>query len=353
MTCMFSRGLVKPLIGMAALLVVVTFWAACGSGWNPFSRFRVTMVCDVGGLGDQGFNDAGWRGVQAAAEKIGEVEPKIIQSREQADYINNLSKAADSSNAVIALGYLMQDSVATVAKEYPDTPFIFIDGLIDAPNVASFDFKGNEGGFLGGMMAAAATQTNVVAVMPGMDIPPVEALQAGYKAGVLFMANLLKKEITVLSNTIGSFSDPVKAKSIAESLIAQDADVIFQLAGSSGLGVLEAVKEAPGRRFMIGVDIDQDDLAPGKILTSVLKRIDVIVSDQIAKVKHDEFKGGQFTVGLAENAVGLTPMVHTRKEVPEGMFGLIENVSKSILAGDIKPPRTMSEVDAFLETAMQ
>ena len=316
---------------------------ACGPkpAETESKRFRVTMVCDVGGLGDQGFNDAGWLGVRLAADRDAEIEAKVIQSTEQSDYVSNLSRAAESSGVVVGLGFLMIDSIKTVAAEYPDRSFIFVDGLFEAPNVATFDFKAQEGAFLAGILAAAASHTGVVAVMPGMDIPPVQAFQAGYGAGVAYMAEKMGREVKVLSNTIGAFNDPVKARGIAEELIAQDADVILQLAGSSGLGVLEAVKEAPGRRFMIGVDIDQDDLAPGKVLTSILKRIDLVVAHEAARIKRGEFEGGQHYVGLAEEAVTLTPMRHTRHEVAPEVFEIIHEASQAIIAGTIVPPHTL------------
>lgn len=333
------------------LCALMAICAACGDDGNRADgKSRVTMVCDVGGLGDQGFNDAGWRGVNLAASRDPEIEPKIIESREQTDYISNLSKAADTSMTTIALGFLMSDSVVAVAKEYPDSPFVFVDGLIDLPNVSSFDFKSQEGAFLAGILAAAVSETNRVGVMPGMDIPPVQAFQAGFTAGVAYQAKRQGRLVEVTSSTIGSFADPVKARSIAESLFASDIDVVLQLAGSSGLGVLEAVKEAPGRRFMIGVDINQDGLAPGKVLTSILKRIDLVVAREIARVKQGEFQSGSFEVGLAEDAVQLTDMRHTRHLVPPEVFQAVADASRAIVAGDLVPPRTLAELDPFLKS---
>ena len=330
-------------------LAVVALCAACGPGGFGGNKYRVTMICDVGGLGDQGFNDSGWRGVQMAADLDPSIEPKIIQSREQADYIGNLSQAAESSGVVVSLGFLMLDSAESVAKEYPEVSFIHVDGVFDAPNVAAFDFKAQEGAFLAGILAADASETGVVAVMPGMDIPPVLAFATGYRAGVAYMGQILKRDIQVLSTTIGAFNDPVKAKAIAEGLIAKDADVILQLAGQSGLGVLEAVKEAPGRRFMIGVDIDQDDLAPGKVLTSVIKRIDKVVADQIAAAKSGGLQHGEHFVGLAEEAVGLTEMRHTRDAVQPLVHHIVASASSEIIKGNIVPPKTYDELEAFLK----
>ncbi len=313
--------------------------------------FQVILITDVGGLGDKGFNDAGWQGCEDAKLQLAKqgvaIETDVIESREQTDYIDNLNFAAERANVVVALGFLIADAVEEVAKHYPDTHFVFIDGEIKGDNIASFVFRSQEGGFLAGILSAYVTNTGVVAVMPGMDIPPVEAFASGYRAGALTGSMLLAKEINALSSTIGSFNDPVKAKSIAQSLINQDVDILFQLAGNSGLGVLEAVKEASGKRYMIGVDINQDDLAPGKVLTSVLKRMDLVVTDQIIAAYNGELKSGVFNVGLKEDYMGLTEMKYTRDLVPSAAFKTIEKAKQLIIDGAITIPDTYEKLSSF------
>jgi len=241
----------------------------------------VILITDVGGLGDKGFNDAGWEGCQDAKQRLSErgvsVETRVIESREQSDYSENLAMAAERADAVVALGFLIADAVEAIAPNYPETAFIFIDGSVPGENVASFEFRSNEAAFLGGIITAYMTETNVVGVVPGMDIPPVENYAAGYRAGVQMGAELQNKRIQTLSTTIGSFTDPVKGKSITQSLLGQNADIVLQLAGISGLGVIEAIKENSGRAFAVGGDINQDDLAPGKVLYSILKRMNRVV----------------------------------------------------------------------------
>lgn len=314
--------------------------------------FRIIMITDVGGLGDKGFNDAGWAGCQEAKRKLEEqgvrCETLVIESREQTDYVDNVSLAAERADVVVALGFLMTDVVEQVAAQYPDRPFILTDGRVEAPNVVSVIFKEEEGGFLAGLLASFVTQTNIIGVLPGMEIPPVMAFKSGYEAGAQTGSVLQNKNVKVLSSTIGSFTDPVKGKNLAQQLLSQKADILFHLSGISGLGVIKAVEEAATRCFAIGVDINQDDVAPGKVLTSVLKKNDQVVSDQIMAVYKDEFKGGVFEVGVKEGYIGLTEMKHTKQVVPPTAMAALEGAEKLISAGHIDIPKTQKELDTFV-----
>lgn len=338
------------------LCAVLSVFAGCSEtgpadSKTPPGEFKVILITDVGGLGDKGFNDSGWAGCLLAQKKAAErgipIEIQFVESEEQTDYIPNLNMAAERADAVIALGFLIADAVEKVAAHNPTKHFIFVDGGIEGGNVASIVFRANEAAFLAGILASYVSESGVVGVMPGMDIPPVESFAAGYRAGALTGGALQGKTIQTLSTTIGSFDDPVKAKSIAISLMDQKADILLQLAGNSGLGVIEAVKDAPKRAFVIGVDIDQDDLAPGKILTSILKRMDIIVSEQILTAQAGQFHGGSINAGLKENAVGLTDMRHTRQFVPEVAFPAMEKAKTLIVEDSLSIPHTYAELNAF------
>ena len=313
--------------------------------------FNVILITDVGGRGDKGFNDAGWAGCEDAKRRLAEGGAEIginaIESREQTDYVDNLNLAAERADVVVALGFLIAESVQQTAPRHPKKSFIFIDGRIEGKNIASFDFKSQEGAYLAGILAGYVSQTGIVSVLPGMDIPPVEAFASGYRAGVLTCGALRGMELKALSATIGSFNDPVKGKSLAQSLLGQKADILFQLAGNSGWGVIEAVRDTPERSFVIGVDINQDDLAPGKVLTSVLKRMDQVVSDQIQAVYNDSFHGGIFEVGLKDGYVGLTQMVHTRQFVPPEAISTLEKARTMIVNGTLKVPGTYQALKDF------
>jgi len=308
--------------------------------------FRVVMVTDAAGLGDKGFNDAGWTGVQRAVSEVG-IEAGFVQSNEQADYAANLALAAQDADVVLAMGFLIRDAVAEVAPLYPNRTFLFVDGEVAGPNVASFDFKAQEGAYLGGILAAGVSKTGTVGVVLGMDIPPVEAYVAGYRAGVRAANAELGKNVKVLSATVGDFNDPAKGKSLTAALIAQKADVILQLAGNTGLGVLEAVKDAPEGVYAIGADIDQDGLVPGKVLTSVLKRIDVAVYGAIQEAYAGRFTPGHRYIGLAEGASGLTEMRYTRQHIPPDVLAMIDGASERIAEGQLTVPSKVEDVESF------
>lgn len=340
----------RTLMGSLCLLCVALL-STCGKGEKRQEsgtgrKFKVVMVTDAAGLGDKGFNDAGWAGVQRAASELG-IEAAFIQSNEQADYAANLTMAAQDADVVLAMGFLIRDAVAEVAPLHPNRQFLFVDGEVSGPNVASFDFKAQEGAYLAGILAAGASKTEVVGTVLGMDIPPVKAYEAGYRAGIKTANARLGRSVRVLSATVGDFNDPAKGKSLTTALIARKADVILQLAGNSGLGVLEAVKEAPEGVYVIGADIDQDDLIPGKVLTSVLKRIDVAVYGAIRDAYRGRFTPGHRYIGLAEGASGLTEMRYTRADIPPAVLDMISDASERIAKGELTVPWKVEDVEAF------
>ena len=167
------------------------------------------------------------------------------------------------------------------------------------------------------LLAAMTSRTGRVGSVLGMDIPPVRAYEAGYRAGILTVNGLEGKEVDYRSVTVGDFNNPSRAKSLAQGLLGQRADVLLQLAGNSGLGVIEAVRESSPPSWAIGADLDQDDLAPGRILVSILKRIDNAVFEAIRDARAGRLRPGHRWIGIAEGATGLSDMRHTRDHIPE------------------------------------
>lgn len=322
--------------------------AACGpeEPAEAPSGYSVVMVMDMAGLGDKGFNDAGWAVVQRAVEQLG-VKAQYLQSHEQADYVPNLGLAAERADAVVAMGYLMVDAVRQVAPLHPGTDFIFVDGRVDADNVASFDFKAQEGAYLAGLVAAMTTRSGTVGTVLGMDIPPVRAYESGYRAGIATVNGLTDRDVTYLSATVGDFSNPSRAKALAQGLYARGADILLQLAGNSGLGVIEAARESEQKVWAIGADIDQEDLAPGRVLVSVLKRIDVAVYQAIRDAQSDSLRAGHRWIGIAEGASGLTDMRHTRQDVPGRALEMVERAKALIESGSLVVPWRVEDLETF------
>jgi len=309
------------------------------------SAAKVIVLTDTAGLGDKGFNDVCWQGVQKAKKDFG-LDAQFLQSREQADYASNLSLAAGRADIVVTLGYLYADSLRETAPYFPKTRFIHIEGDIPAENVASFDFRSEEGGFLVGLTAGLFTGKMSVGVVSGMDIPPVEAYVSGYRAGVKTAQKARRQNIETIVSSAGSFNDPVKGKSLAMAMIDRGVDVIFRAAGNTGIGVLEAVRSSGGV-FMIAEDLDQDAEIPGRVLTSALKRMDVAVYGAIRDAVEGRFRSGHKWLGVSDGAIDITGMKYTGQLFNPADLQRIEKAKDLLKTGKLTVPARYSEVESF------
>jgi basic membrane protein A len=304
----------------------------------------MAMVTNQSGLGDQAFNDATWAGFILAQEKLG-IEPKVLESREQAQYVPNLSILADQNcDLVVGVGFMIKDAVKEVADLYPDINFGLVDGIVDSPNVACLLFKENEGAFLMGAIAAKMSQTGTVGFVGGMSNPVTNRFEAGYRAGV----KTVNPDMEVLVSYAGIFSDPAKGEEMAIPQYDQGADVIFQVAGGTGMGVINAAKKKD--KWVIGVDRDQNYLAPDNVISSMIKRLDIAVFNAIQMVQDGAFKGGQYKYGIAEGGIDYAPT--TSKNVPQEIIDYVEMLKEKIVKGEIQPPSTYEELDAFVPPAL-
>ena len=306
---------------------------------------KVVVLTDAAGLGDKGFNDVCWQGAQKAGQELG-VSVQFVQAREQADYAANLAMAAQHSDAVVTLGYLYVDAVKEVAPKYPGIRFIHIEGDIPGDNVACYDFKSEEAGFLAGLVAGLFTRKDKVGAVSGMEIPPVVAYVSGYRAGVKTAAKLHGRPIETIVTSAGSFNDPVKGKSLALALMDKGVDVIFRAAGNTGIGVIEAVKGVAGT-YAVAEDLDQDGDLPGRILASALKRMDVGVYSAIRSMVEGKFRSGHQILGAAEGAIDLSEMKYTRQLFDPRDLELISKARDLLRQNKIAVPKTQAEFEAF------
>jgi len=306
---------------------------------------KVVVLTDAAGVGDKGFNDVCWQGVQRAKQDFG-LSAQFVQSREQADYVANLSLAAQHADAVVTLGYLYADAVRQVAPQFPEAHFIHIEGDISGPNVASFDFKSEEGGFLAGLVAGLFTRTKKVGVVSGIDIPPVVAYLSGFQAGIKTAEKQRGEVLETIVTSVGSFNDPVKGKSLARTLIDQGVDVIFRAAGSSGIGVLEAAKENRGV-YLVAEDLDLDADFPGRVLASTLKRMDVAVYGALQDLVKETFNGGHRWLGAADGAMDITEMKYSRQLFKPDDLARIDKARVLLKEGKLSIPDRYSEVPSF------
>ena len=238
------------------------------------------LIFDLGGKFDKSFNEAAFAGAQRWAEETGEsfreIELQSEAQREQA--LRRFAEAG--SNPIVMTGFAFGDALGQVAGDYPDTDFVIIDMVVDAPNVRSVVFNEHEGSYLVGMMAAMASESNTVGFIGGMDIPLIRKFACGYAQGVL----AVNPDATVISNMTGStpaaWNDPVKGSELTKAQISQGADVVYAAAGGTGVGVLQTAADED--ILSIGVDSNQNHLHPGKVLTSMIKRVDNAVFDAMS-----------------------------------------------------------------------
>lgn len=307
-------------------------------------HIKAGLVTDVGGVNDRSFNTLAWEGLQQAGKELG-ADVKYTESKQNADYVANLTRFAQAKyDVVFAVGFLMQDAVKEVAAKYPNVKFAIIDGNApNSPNAVSYKFKEEEGSFLAGAMAAGVSKTGTIGFVGGMEMPLIKKFEVGYTAG----ARTVKPNVRVVTGYAGKFDDPQKGQEIALSQMGAGADVVFHAAGSTGIGVIKAVQNKGAGVYAIGVDKDQDGEAPGRVLTSMIKKVDVAVVDVCRAVANDKFQPGTVTLGLKDNAVGLSEMKYTKKDVSPAVLSQVDALKKQIVAGTLQPPSTVSSLATF------
>lgn len=293
-------------------------------------ELKVGMVTDIGGLGDQSFNDAAWRGLKMAEEKLG-AKVTVVESNKMEDYVPNLSSLPQQGyDLTWAIGFLMTNALEEVAPQFPDKKFGIIDSVVDAPNVASATFKEEEGSFLVGVVAGLKTKTNKIGFIGGMEVPLIIKFEQGFIAGV----KAVNPDAEVIVSYTGAFDDPQKGKELANTQFSQGADIIYHASGACGIGVIEAAKEKG--LYAIGVDSDQRHLAPDNVLCSMVKKVDVAVFDITKKVAEGTFESKHYVYGLKENGVGLAES--DRENLDGETLKIVDEYREKIINGEIKVP---------------
>jgi len=306
----------------------------------------VGIVFDVGGRGDKSFNDGAYAGAERAMRELG-AHVRFVEPGEGSDREAGLRLlAAEGMDLVIGVGFIFTDDLTELAKEYPNVAFAGVDYAIATdsagnviqppPNLAALKFREEEGSFLVGALAALVGSSKRVGFVGGMDIPLIHKFEAGYRAGVQHVC----PDCTVIAQYAGAtpeaFRNPGKGKELALSQYQSGVNVIFHASGSTGLGVFQAARERG--KLAIGVDADQADDAPGRVLTSMVKGIDAVTFDTIKRVKEGTFKGGIYSYGLAESGVGYVYDEKNKPLIPDAVHARVEALKQEVIAGRIKVP---------------
>ena len=334
------------LVGAALMIVSV---AACGSsssaGGGNTKKVKVGLVTDIGGLNDKSFNHLAYVGLQKAVADFG-VQGDVTESKTGDDYVPNLTNFASRNyDLVIGVGFLMQEAVGTVSGQFPNIHFAIIDGAgtdakgndLKHSNVESLFFKEQDAGYMVGVIAGmlekdkkAPKNTGVVSAVGGVSIPPVDHYIAGFKAA----AEMEDPGIKVRIGYSNDFTDPAKCKTVAQSQIAHQSEILFQVAGGCGLGVLQAAGQA--KVYSIGVDADQKDADPS-VIASALKKVDVATYDAIKQVVQGSFQGGALTFSIANDGAGYQV---DNVQLPADIQAELDKVQGEIKSGQITPPST-------------
>lgn len=338
------RRSLAVVVLVMALVAVLSIGAAAQS-------MRVALLIN-GTLGDRSFFDSAYAGIERARRELGITARVIEMGDDPSRWEPTLADIAEGNWDIIIVGtWQMTEILEKVARENPDKRFILFDSAVDysqggLDNVYSILYKQNEGSFLAGALAAMVTTSNlpladpsnkIIGFLGGMDIPVINDFLVGYIQG----ARYIDPEIKVAISYVGDFSDPARGKEMAQAQYVQGVDIIFNVAGMTGLGQLDAAKEM--RRYAIGVDSDQallfKDTDPDKanlILTSMLKRIDNSLVRALRLFREGKLPFGTAeTLGLAEQAVGLADNEIYRTQVPEEMRAKLDELAAKIVAGEI------------------
>ncbi|MEP2784405.1 MAG: BMP family ABC transporter substrate-binding protein [Pseudoruegeria sp.] len=297
------------------------------------------IIFDLGGKFDKSFNEAAFNGANKWAEETGgafrEVELQSEAQREQA-----LRRFAENgNNPIVMAGFAFATALDTVAPDFPDTKFVIIDMVVDQPNVRSVVFNEHEGSYLVGVMAAKASESGTVGFIGGMDIPLISKFACGYVQGV----KATNPDATVIQNMTGTtpaaWNDPVKGGELTKAQISQGADVVYAAAGGTGLGVLQTA--ADEEILSIGVDSNQNYLHPGKVLTSMMKRVDVAVFNAFSD--GGDLETGFSVLGLNNDGVGYALDDNNMPLVSDDMKMAVEAAKAGIISGEIKVHDYMSD----------
>jgi Uncharacterized ABC-type transport system, periplasmic component/surface lipoprotein len=335
-------------MGVVALTV-----GACGSkpaesNTTTATAYKACMVTDTGGIDDRSFNASAWKGMQDA-EKDGKVKSSNVQSTSENDYVPNINALiSQKCDIIVTVGGLMADATKTAAQAHTDQKFAIVDAAYDPPlpNVFGMEFNTAQGAFLGGYLAAGMTKTNKVATYGGIKIAPVTIYMDGFWEGVQYYNQQKNKDVQVLGwdektqngTFADSFTDQNKGKQITSNFQQQGADIVFPVAGGTGLGSGAAAQASNGTLNLLWVDFDGCENAPQYcpfFISSVVKNIPDIVTKTVTQASTGGFASGAYVGTLQNNGTSLAPFHDWDSKVPADLKAELDQVKQDIMSGKI------------------
>lgn len=346
------RGAVRAAAAVAAVALVL---AGCGSKpksttKSATSKIKACMVLDTGGVDDRSFNQSSWGGMQAAQKDTG-ATIQYVPSNSGNDYVPNINSYVQKKcNLIVSVGGLMSQATGQAAKQNPTFHFAEVDAPSAAPNMYGMQFNTAQGAFLAGYLAAAMSKTGKVAEFGGLAISPVTVYMDGFWEGVQYYNKQKGKNVQVLGwnehkpnggSIVGgpnAFIDQSAGKRIATNFIQQGADIIFPVAGGTGLGAAAAAQQSGGKVSIIWVDFDGCFSVPqycNVFLTSVYKSITPAVRTLVDSAARGHYLTGNYLGTLANNGTGLSPFHQFASKVPASLQTELKQLKQQIMSGSI------------------
>lgn len=332
------RSIFLLALVVALSLVLVACDADTPADGEP-TPLKVGLVTDIGKVDDGTFNQYAHEGAQLAAEEFG-LDYSYIETVSSDDYVRNIELFANEGfDVIITVGFLMGDTTAEMAARYPDINFAIVDFAYDPPipNVMGLVFREDQAGFMAGALAGLMTETNVVGIVAGMEIPPVKKFRNGYEQGVAYVC----PECRVIGVYIDSFTDPARGRTAAEAQMGEGADVIFGAGGPTGSGgILGAAQEGA---WVIGVDQDEywttfrggTEAGSDRLISSAMKRVDVSVYNAIRDAVLGQFEGGTALFEAANDGVGLAPFNEAEGAIPDDVRARLDEIFRMLADGTL------------------
>ncbi|MGI4944924.1 MAG: BMP family lipoprotein [Janthinobacterium lividum] len=317
----------------AVLLLAALSLGTTSLGAARAAEITPAVVFDMGGKFDKSFNESVHDGAEAFTKATGIAvsEFEVVNATQREQALRNYARRGQ--DPIIAVGFGHATAVKTVAADFPALHFVIMDAVVEAPNVQSIVFREEQGSYLAGMLAALRSGTGKIGFVGGMDVPLIRKFACGYVQG----ARAANPKVEVLQNMTGStpaaWADPVRGAELARSQIERGADVVFHAAGATGVGVLQAAADAG--KYGIGVDSNQNALHPGRVLTSMVKELDVATKTTLDAARAGTWHPGTLVLGLPEDGVGLAFDSNNAKAVTADMRSRVDAAKADIVAGRV------------------
>ena len=319
------KQLTQLTVTIAALCVATSAAAA-----NP----KLAIVYDAGGKFDKSFNQSAFEGAERFKKETGiaYLEAQASSDTQAEQMLRNLARK--QTDLIAAVGFSQTQAVQKVAKEFPKVRFVLIDAIAKGDNVNSIMFREEEGSYLVGVAAALASKSKKIGFVGGMDIPLIRAFNCGYAQGAKATNAKVENFSNMVGTTSAAWNNPAKGAELARAQFDRGVDVVFAVAGGSGMGTLQTAKEKG--KLAIGVDSNQNYIHPGTMLTSMVKRVDLAVYESFMQMKNGTWKGGITYKGLKEGGVDWVIDTHNRKVVSPDMEKKVNEVKTNIINGKVK-----------------